>query len=95
MKSEVVENIRSAEWAKLIQFCAAAGIPALTRLKWYSLLRNPALSLIAARMVKEGAEIAFASGIELDDCPSLPLKRLSSLPIDSRCEFRLVACGVG
>jgi len=46
-------------------------------------------------MVKEGAEIAFASGIELDDCPSLPLKRLSSLPIDSRCEFRLVACGVG
>jgi ketopantoate reductase len=81
ISTEVVDNISTIKWAKLVQFCAFAGLSALTRLRLHQLLRDPKLTALFIRFVREGAKVMQAAGIKLDNYEGLiPLKKVVEEP---------------
>jgi len=79
--TEVVDNVSTIKWAKLVQFCAFAGVSALTRLRLHQILRDPKLTVLFIRLVRDGAKVMRATGIELDNYEGLiPLKKVVEEP---------------
>jgi len=70
-------NITEIKWAKLIVYCANAGLASLTRLNTNQSLQDPALTEVFLRIVREGGNIMRAVGLTPDNPTHLlPIKRI-------------------
>jgi len=70
-------NITEIKWAKLVVYCANAGLASLTRLSTNESLQDPALTEVFLKIVKEGGEVMKAVGLLPDNPPHLlPIKRI-------------------
>ncbi|HYW00347.1 MAG TPA: ketopantoate reductase family protein, partial [Candidatus Acidoferrum sp.] len=70
-------NITEIKWAKLVVYCANAGLASLTRLNTSQSLRDPVLTEVFLRIVKEGGNVMKAVGLTPDNPPHLlPIKRI-------------------
>src|SRR5208337_4899884 len=70
-------NITEIKWAKLVVYCANAGLASLTRLNTSQSLRDPVLTEVFLRIVKEGGDVMKAVGLTPDNPPHLlPIKRI-------------------
>jgi 2-dehydropantoate 2-reductase len=73
----VSRNVLGAEWAKVIHSAPVMALAALTRMHLHELLLSPELAPLYVRLAREGAAVAEAAGIELDDGPlDFPLCRI-------------------
>lgn len=81
LEAVVTERIRSAEWSKLVHGHPSMALTALTRLDFHHVFLGPELAELFLDLVLEGAAIAAAAGVELDDWPRLlPVRTLATLP---------------
>ncbi|HKM76685.1 MAG TPA: ketopantoate reductase family protein [Candidatus Bathyarchaeia archaeon] len=70
-------NITEIKWAKLIVYCANAGLASLTRLRTNESLQDPTLTAAFLKIVKEGGNVMKAIGLPPDNPPHLlPIKRI-------------------
>jgi 2-dehydropantoate 2-reductase len=97
----VTDRIRSVEWSKLVHASPTTALPALTGLHLHQIFTTPDLARLYVDMVREGAEVATAVGVELDDWGSLfPVRTIAAAPQDEALALalahgdRLVAAGM-
>ncbi len=70
-------NITEIKWAKLIVYCANAGLASLTRLSTNQSLQDLALADVFLKIVREGGNVMKAVGLTPDNPPDLlPIKRI-------------------
>jgi 2-dehydropantoate 2-reductase len=83
----VTDRVLSAEWSKLVHAAATMTIAALPRLPMHRALLDRGLAGVYVDSLREGAEVAAAAGIELDDWPGLfPVRTLVALPREAALE---------
>lgn len=83
LEAVVTDRITSVEWSKLVHANPSMAVTALTRLDFHLAFTTPELAEVFLDLVVEGAAIARAAGVELDDWPGLlPVRTLSDLPRD-------------
>jgi 2-dehydropantoate 2-reductase len=73
LRAEVVDDIKSAEWAKLIRMASGAALSILTRLEYHKILKNFDISWCYVQLMRELANIARADSVELKDYPGMPV----------------------
>jgi 2-dehydropantoate 2-reductase len=61
------QRIVSAEWSKLVHAAPTMTITALPRLPFHRALIDPSLAAMYVRTLREGAAVAAAAGVDLDD----------------------------
>ena len=74
IKSDAVANIRTYQWSKFAAWAAGAPVSILTRLETYKFWLDPDCALVFARIAREIAAIADASGITVEDSGPFPVK---------------------
>ena len=68
-------NITEIKWAKLVVYCANAGLASLTRLRTNQSLQDPTLTAVFLEIVKEGGNVMKAVVLTPDNPPHLlPIK---------------------
>jgi 2-dehydropantoate 2-reductase len=82
LRAEVVDDIRSAEWGKLIRMASGATLSILTRLEYHKILGNFDLAWCYVQLMRELAEIAKANGIILRDHTQMAVKSLVESPVE-------------
>jgi 2-dehydropantoate 2-reductase len=82
LRAEVVDDIKSAEWAKLIRMASGAALSVLTRLEYHKILKNFDISWCYVQLMRELSNIARADSIELRDYPSMPVRSLTESPLE-------------
>lgn len=83
LETVATDRIRSVEWSKLVHANPSMAVTALTRLDFHLAFTTPPLAAAFLDLVTEGAAIAAAGGVELDDWPHLlPVRTLADLPRD-------------
>ena len=71
------DNITEVKWAKLVVYCANAGLASLTRLRTDQSLQGPTLTKVFLGMVREGGNLMKATWLTPYDPPHLlPIKRI-------------------
>ena len=84
----VSTNVLGAEWAKVIHSAPVMALAALTRIHLHELLLSVDLAPLYVRLAREGAAVAEAGGVELDDGPlDFPLCRIVSADDDEAVEL--------
>ena len=84
----VSENVIGVEWAKVVHALPSLALPALTRLHLHEVLLSPELAALYVRLVREGAAVAAAAAVELEDEPlDVPLRRIAAAPDDEAVEL--------
>ena len=84
----VSENVIGAEWAKVVHALPSLALPALTRLHLHEVLLSPELAALYVRLVREGAAVAAAAAVELEDASlDFPLRRIAAAPDDEAVEL--------
>jgi 2-dehydropantoate 2-reductase len=73
LRAEVVDDIKSVEWAKLIRMACAGALSILTRLETYKMLKNPDISYCYVQLMREMANIAKADSVKLRDYPMMEI----------------------
>lgn len=71
LRAEVVDDIKSAEWAKLLRMASGGALSILTRLEFYKMLKNFDISWCYVQLMRELANIARADSVELRDYPMI------------------------
>jgi 2-dehydropantoate 2-reductase len=82
LRAEIVEDIKSAEWAKLIRMASGAALSILTRLEYHKILKNFDISWCCIELMRELANIAKADSVELRDYPAMPVTSLTESPLE-------------
>jgi ketopantoate reductase len=76
------------EWAKLVHVSASLATGALARLHLHETWLSPELARLYITLVREGAAVARAEGVELDDGPvRFPVRQVVSQPADAALEL--------
>ncbi len=65
LKTEIVEDIRAAEWTKLTLAVAFMAISSLTRVENQKVMRSPSLARLFVQLVKECASVAAKESVKL------------------------------
>ena len=74
------ERIVSAEWSKLVHAAPTMTITALPRVPFHRALLDRSLASAYVESLREGAAVAAAAGVELDDWPGMfPVRTLAAL----------------
>jgi 2-dehydropantoate 2-reductase len=79
LNAEASDQVVSADWCKWINFAAASGVCGLTRLPYYKVLLNPHSADLIAQIYREYADLAKASGVEVNDYPGFEVKTISQV----------------
>jgi 2-dehydropantoate 2-reductase len=82
LRAEVVDDIKSAEWGKLIRMASGAALSILTRLEYHRILKNFDISWCYIQLMRELANIAKADSVELRDYPGMPVSSLTESPLE-------------
>ncbi len=78
------DDITAVKWVKLIQYCAYAGVSALTRLRFHEIAQDPRLLEVYMELLREGGRVMKAAGTEPKDQKGLPpIKKFMELPKDA------------
>ena len=81
LEAVVSPDVRAVEWAKLVHALPSMALPALTRLPFHETLLSPELAGVYVALVREGARVAQAAGVELDDGALVfPIRTISTAP---------------
>lgn len=87
LKAELVDDIRSVEWTKMVLATPGLGASALTRLPIHKIQRNRHLASLYAQLVREAAEVAKRDGAKLMEYPALEMiKRIVDSDFDRAVE---------
>ena len=74
-------RIVPAEWSKLVHASPVMSLCALSRQPFHRVLLDERLSELYVRLVEEGAAVAAAAGVGLDDLPGMfPVRTLAAGP---------------
>ena len=74
-------RIVPAEWSKLVHASPVMSLCALSRQPFHRVLLDERLSELYVRLLDEGAAVAAAAGVELDDLPGMfPVRTLAAAP---------------
>jgi len=65
LKTEIVDDIRAAEWTKLTLAVAFMALSSLTRVENQKVMRSPSLARLFVQMVKECTSVAAKEGVKL------------------------------
>jgi 2-dehydropantoate 2-reductase len=82
LRAETVNDIKAAEWGKLIRMASGAALAILTRLEYHKILKNFDLAWCYIQLMRELAEIAKANSVELRDFPQMTVKSLLDSPLE-------------
>jgi 2-dehydropantoate 2-reductase len=82
LRAEVVDDIKSAEWGKLLRMASGAALSILTRLEYHKILKNFDISWCYIQLMRELAEVAKADSVELKDYPQMPVKSLTESSLE-------------
>jgi 2-dehydropantoate 2-reductase len=82
LRAETVDDIKAAEWGKLLRMASGAIIAILTRLEYHRIMKNFDLAWCYIQLMREFAEIAKANSIELRDFPQMTVKSLIDSPLE-------------
>jgi 2-dehydropantoate 2-reductase len=78
------ERIVSAEWSKLVHASPVMSLTTLSREPFHRVLLDERLSELYVLLLGEGAAVAAAAGVELDDLPGMfPVRTLASAPTET------------
>ena len=80
INAQVSAQIETVEWSKFVGWVAMFALAVIARTTTGRYLDNPHLAQLGVAVVREGAGIANARGIELIDQSPLPVKSLAELP---------------
>jgi 2-dehydropantoate 2-reductase len=76
------DRICSVEWSKLVHAAPTMTLTALTRMPFDRVLVHETLSAIYVRLLREGAAVAAAAGVQLDDWPGMfPVRTIAEAPV--------------
>jgi 2-dehydropantoate 2-reductase len=78
--AEARPDIRSLEWAKLINAAAAFAVSILTRAQWMEAFESPHYGRAFLSLVREIGEIATAEGVRIRDYDGMPVATYISAP---------------
>ncbi|UCD68413.1 MAG: ketopantoate reductase family protein [Betaproteobacteria bacterium] len=67
LKAEVSQDITSAEWSKFVGWSGFSALAILTRLPTWRFMADTDTALIAARVMRETAQVAMRQGVKLQD----------------------------
>jgi len=87
LKAEASPQVVSVDWCKWINFAAISAVCALTRLPYYKALLNPYSAGLIAQIYREYAELAEASGVEVNDYPGFEVKAISRASADEAVQL--------
>ena len=88
LKAKVVDDIRSAEWTKLIVAVPSLASSSITRLELHKVMKNRLLASLYVQLVKECTEVAIKDGARLNDYPDMKLvKRIAEADFDHAVEL--------
>lgn len=77
----VTDAIRSVEWSKLVHANPTTALPALSGMFLHEIFTIPELAGLYVDMVREGAAVAEAAGVELGDFAALfPVRTIATAP---------------
>lgn len=82
LRAEAVNDIKAAEWGKLIRMASGATLAILTRLEYHKILKNFDLAWCYIQLMRELADIAKANLVELRDFPQMTVKSLVDMPLE-------------
>jgi 2-dehydropantoate 2-reductase len=82
LRAEAVNDIKAAEWGKLIRMASGATLAILTRLEYHKIMKNFDLAWCYIQLMRELAEIAKANSVELRDFPQMTVKSLLDSPLE-------------
>jgi 2-dehydropantoate 2-reductase len=91
LKAETVNDIKAAEWGKLLRMASGAVIAILTRLEYHKIIKNFDLAWCYIRLMREFAEIARANSIELQDFPQMTVKSLIDSPLEDAVKMTVLS----
>ena len=80
--AEAVENIATVEWTKYATFVPLFAAALLTRLETWRNLSDPQASVAIARLMREMAALAVASGVPVEDQGGFPVASIAAAPIE-------------
>jgi len=85
-------DITAVKWVKLIQFCAYAGVSALTLLRLYEITQDPRLLEVHIELLREGGRVMKAAGTEPENqMPAADQKNHGTL---QRCSTSRISGGI-
>lgn len=76
LRAEVVDDVKSAEWGKLIRMVSGAILAVLTRFEYHKMLGNFDLAWCFVHLMRELAKVAKADGVTLRDYTQMPVNSL-------------------
>ena len=82
LRAEIVDDIKSAEWAKLIRMASGAALSILTRLEYHKILKNFDISWCYIQLMRELSNIARADSVEVRDYSGMPVSSLTESPLE-------------
>jgi 2-dehydropantoate 2-reductase len=86
----VTDRISSVEWSKLVHANPTTALPALTGFYLHEVFTSPELARIYVEMVREGAALAAAAGVELEDWAALfPVRTVVTAPFEEAVDVAL------
>lgn len=89
MKTEIPENILSAEWSKLCQIVPAALLSSVSRLEYYRLCKSRDLAELFVAITHECVAVAKACGVEVGDYQGFAIRSLAEASFDRAVEMIL------
>lgn len=89
MKTEIPENILSAEWSKLCQIVPAALLSAVSRLEYYKVCKSRDLAELFVEITHECVAVAKACGVEVGDYQGFAIRSLAEASFDRAVEMIL------
>ncbi|MFC1981556.1 ketopantoate reductase family protein [Chloroflexota bacterium] len=88
LKAEAMDDIRSAEWTKLLLSGPGQAISALTRLEMHKIRQSPILARLYVRLIKEVAEVAKKDGAKMKTLAGMEIvKAVVDSPFDRAVEL--------
>jgi 2-dehydropantoate 2-reductase len=88
LDAQVVDDVESVEWSKLVHASPSMSLTALARLPFHEMLTDEGLGRCYVEILREGAEVARRAGVELGDWPGMfPVATVASLPVEDAVEL--------
>ena len=78
----IVENVVQVKWVKLVWIAASGGVAALTRVSSPKIFEDVNRARLIALLLREGADIMLANGVEPRDYPGIGFKSVLDVDLD-------------
>ena len=84
LKTEIVDDIRAAEWTKLTLAVAFMALSSIARVENQKVMRSPSLARLFVQLVKECASVAAKEGVQLKEFAGMEIiKRVTNADFET------------